>query len=108
MGGEGRSEHPVFIPVHSSPGDGEGEFQIGCESGLNFNHPKEPEKLMVRGEGVGVGGGARTHLTGINKTYPELHQQERSGMVGGAPGSARGAADPGTTPVVGALYALSP
>lgn len=28
---------------------------MGCESGLNFNHAKESEKLMVRGEGVGVG-----------------------------------------------------
>lgn len=50
-GGEGRSEHPVSIPVHSSPGDGEGELPVGCESGLNFNYPKGPEKLMVGGEG---------------------------------------------------------
>lgn len=35
---------------------------MACESRLNFNYPKGPEKLMVGGEGVGVGGGgARTH-----------------------------------------------
>ena len=55
LGREGKSEHPVSIPLHSSHGDGEGEFRMGCESGLNFNRSKEPAKFIVRGEGVGVG-----------------------------------------------------
>lgn len=107
-GGEGKSEHPVSIPVHSSPGAGEGEFQIGCESGLNFNHPKEPEKLMVRGEGVGVGGGAGAHLTCINKCYPDFPWQEMSGKVGGAPGSARAAVGPGAPPLAGLCMPCPP
>lgn len=40
-------------------------------------------------------------VTGINKPYCELHQWERSGMTGGAPGSAGGAAGPGLIPVPG-------
>lgn len=40
-------------------------------------------------------------VTGINKPYCKLYEWERSGMAGGAPGSARGAAGSGPIPVPG-------
>lgn len=75
---------------------------MGCEAGLNFNCPKGPEKLMVRGEGLGVGGGARTHREQHKQTLIVSYTSgERSANAGGAPRSARGAAGPGGIPVPG-------
>lgn len=40
---------------------------MGCEARLNFNCPKGPEKLMVRGEGLGVGEVPEHTVSSINK-----------------------------------------
>lgn len=71
---------------------------MGCETGLNFNHSKGPEKLMVGGEGVGVGGGARTHRDWHKQTLLRVTLVEK---VGGAPGSAGGSIGPGLIPIPG-------
>lgn len=63
---------------------------MGRESGLNFNHLKGPEKLMVEVRGWGWGEVREHTVTGINKAHRELGQKERLGMAGGAPGNARG------------------
>lgn len=50
-----------------------GEASVGCESGLNFNHPKGPEKLMVGGEGWGELQSMRDRH---KQPYLELHQRK--------------------------------
>lgn len=86
MGEGGEVRVPCSVLAHSSSGEQEGKPHMGCESGLNSNCPKGPEKLM------GLGEEGREHtVTSINKPCQWLYQQERSGMASGAPESSGGA-----------------
>lgn len=70
VGEVGEVRVPCSFLAHSSSGEREGEPHMGCESGLNFNCPKGPEKLM------GLGEGGREHtVTGRNKPCQWLYQQ---------------------------------